>query len=340
VAGDINGDGLPDLVTANELADSLSVFLSLGPVQYAPALTYGVGADPRYALAGDLDGDGSVDILSANHTSYDFSVFFNRTPESAAPVYRERVCTELDFHRVSLPTGGTLGATRFARFLVPASGEGGLTVYENSERYPSQREFLSAAFPQLFPALTPEAYEDLVGRRATRQHFSGRIARLHSRTSHAYGFSLYVSAPDDPAERLTLGEVRAAYAALSSTFSLRPLFYYPESALARQDAASWASPGFQVVTALYRRGDASAEGAVNVADAVAVLGHLFGGSRPLPCLQAGDANDDGKLDLSDAVFILRYLFIAGVTIPQVDEGCSWDRTPDALRCAEFPPCGP
>lgn len=68
----------------------------------------------------------------------------------------------------------------------------------------------------------------------------------------------------------------------------------------------------------FRRGDCnfdavpgSAVNAVNIADASAVIGHVFlTGDRRFepPCPDACDANDDGRIDLSDAVRVLRYLF--------------------------------
>jgi CHRD domain-containing protein len=87
--------------------------------------------------------------------------------------------------------------------------------------------------------------------------------------------------------------------------------------------------------ALFLRGDANADGAVNISDPLSIFGHLFsGGARPY-CLDAADANDNGSVDISDGIALLSYLFQGSTTpaspgtlIPGSDE------TPDALYCLE------
>jgi hypothetical protein len=57
-------------------------------------------------------------------------------------------------------------------------------------------------------------------------------------------------------------------------------------------------------------GNVNTDSKVDIADAIALLGYLFGGGlKPPPvCAKAADANDDNKLDIADAVKILGYLF--------------------------------
>ncbi len=71
----------------------------------------------------------------------------------------------------------------------------------------------------------------------------------------------------------------------------------------------------------FLRGDGNQDGAVDLSDAVQVLGYLFA-SKDAPCVIALDANTDGGVDISDAVFLLNYLFSQGAP-PQ----------------APFPECG-
>lgn len=86
----------------------------------------------------------------------------------------------------------------------------------------------------------------------------------------------------------------------------------------------------------FRRGDANADGSVNVADGVHVLAYLFAGGPAGPCPDALDSNDDGKLDISDAIGILRYLF-ASVPMPAPGaEACGQDPTPDTLGFCNYP----
>ncbi len=69
-AGDITGDGLPDIVSADSGAAQISVFASLdGQNGYAPAVAFEVGYEPFDLALADLDGDGRLDVLSADFGS-------------------------------------------------------------------------------------------------------------------------------------------------------------------------------------------------------------------------------------------------------------------------------
>ena len=66
-----------------------------------------------------------------------------------------------------------------------------------------------------------------------------------------------------------------------------------------------------VNASLVMRGDASADGAVVVADIMYLIDYLFiGGSEPCP-MDAGDANCDGFIDVADVMYLTNYLFIGG-----------------------------
>ncbi len=89
----------------------------------------------------------------------------------------------------------------------------------------------------------------------------------------------------------------------------------------------------------FRRGDANADGAVNLADGVSTLGFLFAGGRAPPCLDAADTDDSGQLDLADAVATFNYLFL-GAAAPSAPgpEDCGADPTADALSCGAVESC--
>ncbi len=97
---------------------------------------------------------------------------------------------------------------------------------------------------------------------------------------------------------------------------------------------------FQVLihpfTREFRRGDASRDGAITLADAVQIATYLFGsGAAMLKCLDAADANDDGVLDVSDPVYILFYLFLQGPAPPLPFDEAGTDPTfRDNLGCEE------
>ena len=84
----------------------------------------------------------------------------------------------------------------------------------------------------------------------------------------------------------------------------------------------------------FRRGDATADGGIDLSDGVSILNWLFLGGPQPPCQDAADTNDSGGIDLSDAVSILNFLFLGGVEpAPPGPTDPGVDPTPDDL-----PPC--
>ncbi len=89
----------------------------------------------------------------------------------------------------------------------------------------------------------------------------------------------------------------------------------------------------------FTRGDANADGASNVADAVFVLSYLFvRGSEPPSCKKAADADDTGTVNLTDAVYLLNFLFSGGEEPAAPFAECGHDPTADELSCDSFPAC--
>ncbi len=78
VTADFDGDGLPDLATANSLSNSVSVIRNLGGGSFAPQVQYGVGSEPLSLTAADFDADGDIDLAVANAVSQTISIFRNQ----------------------------------------------------------------------------------------------------------------------------------------------------------------------------------------------------------------------------------------------------------------------
>ena len=96
---------------------------------------------------------------------------------------------------------------------------------------------------------------------------------------------------------------------------------------------------FSATTAnAFIRGDANGDTAIDIADAVAILGVLFvPGVAPLECADIGDSNDDGLFDISDGIYLLSFLFVAGSPgPPEPFPADGDDPTPDTLT----PDCAP
>jgi len=101
-------------------------------------------------------------------------------------------------------------------------------------------------------------------------------------------------------------------------------------------SAVWGESGGGV---LFVRGNVNVDERLNIADAVFLLGHLFGNTGPLPCPDAGDANDDGRLNIADAIAILGHLFGGAGDLPLPFGEPGADPTDDELDCPCFPPAG-
>ncbi len=83
------------------------------------------------------------------------------------------------------------------------------------------------------------------------------------------------------------------------------------------------------------RGDVDDSGSCDVADAINLLGHLFGGSFTPNCLDASDVDDDGSVNIADAVNLLSGLFGGGFIL---DDSCAEDTTADPLGTCDRENC--
>ena len=84
---------------------------------------------------------------------------------------------------------------------------------------------------------------------------------------------------------------------------------------------------------MFRRGDANADGGVDIADPVEILQKLFvQEAEPFDCASAADVNDDEIVNIGDAVSLLNHLFV-GLTEVLPAPVCGPDPTAGLLGCA-------
>jgi hypothetical protein len=76
-SGDLNGDGIPDLITANSNDNTVSVLLGNGDGTFQPQVTYAVGSSPLALIVNDFNGDGHLDLATANAGDNTISVLLN-----------------------------------------------------------------------------------------------------------------------------------------------------------------------------------------------------------------------------------------------------------------------
>ncbi|WP_161787148.1 FG-GAP repeat domain-containing protein, partial [Hymenobacter sp. IS2118] len=82
--GDFNADGRPDLATANEDDNKVSVLLAQASGGFAAAVNYGVGTGPVSVAVGDFNADGRSDLAVANASSGNVSVLLAQAGGSFA----------------------------------------------------------------------------------------------------------------------------------------------------------------------------------------------------------------------------------------------------------------
>ena len=115
--GDFNGDGVPDLVTANYGDNTVSVFLNVTgggahPI-FAPAATFLTGLNPESVAVVDLDGDGKLDLVVACAGSNIVSVLMGTTPVNAIhPTFAHVVDFPVELGPTSVAVGDLDGDGR------------------------------------------------------------------------------------------------------------------------------------------------------------------------------------------------------------------------------------
>jgi len=89
--------------------------------------------------------------------------------------------------------------------------------------------------------------------------------------------------------------------------------------------------------ARFQRGDSNADGAMDISDPIAILNHLFG-TKQLPCLGAADADANDAIELTDAVRLLGFLFLDSAPPEAPFRTCGPDLDAGALTCERYEPC--
>jgi len=88
VTADLNGDGAPDLITANLYTNNLDVLFGLGDGTFRPPVEYPVGSGPVSLIVRDFNRDGLPDIAVANQFSDDVSVLLGTGAGAFSPEVR------------------------------------------------------------------------------------------------------------------------------------------------------------------------------------------------------------------------------------------------------------
>ena len=107
VIADFNGDGKPDIATANEQSGDVSVLLGDGKGGFlpAPGSPFPAGQSPNDIAVGDFNRDGSIDLAFANHETQHLTLLLGDGRGSFAPARQSPLTVAVRPHPHGIATG-------------------------------------------------------------------------------------------------------------------------------------------------------------------------------------------------------------------------------------------
>ncbi len=306
--GDLDANGTLDIVVASGAEPALSIVLNNGDRTFRSLTHAGL---PRATLAlalGDYDGDGHLDIACGSFS--DAVLLFGNGDGTFGGTVVSRLLfqgTPAEVHRLRAPDLDGDGRAD----LVACTGPG-VSVYPGAQinrgaGLPVQAAVeIALSGRGRFVELADVSHDGLVDFVALSEGLVG--------TTELRVLCGLTPTPDAPFAFMA-GEV------FSPTLtSPGPLMAVPALGDLNNDGAtdiavvSEATGEGQILfgtnSGAKASGDANGDGTVDVADAIAILSHLFAHVEA-PCPNVIDVNRDGRLDIADPIYVLSYLFADG-----------------------------
>ncbi|HET7174614.1 MAG TPA: VCBS repeat-containing protein [Gammaproteobacteria bacterium] len=150
-AGDLNGDGKPDLVVTNTVDNTVSVLINNTTTSSSTAAFYAqqvfsVGNLPYSVALADVDGDGIDDIIVGNNSENDISVLINTTTQSStSTVATASFGAEQTFATGSVPNSVVAvdvnGNGKSEDIVAGNASDGTVSVFQNTATSPGAASF-------------------------------------------------------------------------------------------------------------------------------------------------------------------------------------------------------
>jgi hypothetical protein len=319
--GRVGVDAMPDLVVPSSGASLLAVFHGLGGGAFAPAKSFPSILRPKDVVLGDLDGDGLDDatVISTEELAVHFGLQDGDLSEPSRVDRNEKRryadVTVADVTGDGLPD------------LVTVHRSQGLLVFQGVGGRRFQARDPIALYAQAISVIAADLDGDglsdatVVGEATAAPDMAEASISVHLNRGAGFGPATVY--------RLPMAPLGHRLADLDQDGALDLVVFDENRAIVLSGKAA---PPF---TERFLRGDADGNSAMELTDAIAVLGRLFLGGEAPGCPDAADANDDGELNLTDPIAILSRLFLGREALPPpgpVD--CGVDPTPDGLpACA-------
>jgi hypothetical protein len=140
VAGDFNGDGIPDLAVVNTTSGSVTILLGNGDGTFtATAVSPTTGSGPRRIVAADFNGDGILDLAVTNSLSNTVTVLlgngdgtFAATAVSPPAGTTPTEIAAADFNGDGIPDLAIVDTASSTLQVLQGDGHGGFTAVPNS----------------------------------------------------------------------------------------------------------------------------------------------------------------------------------------------------------------